>query len=457
MKTNSIKLLLATLIATLTMGACDTSSDSTYEPSRDCAITAVTLGSLKRTLHTLNSEGKDSTYTVAVTGSLYPMYIDQLENHIFNADSLPKGTDASRVVFSTFNVKNGAYIKSLYSGNDTIFSTSDSTDFTHPRVITAVSEDGLSRREYTLEIRVHKEDADTFAWQQITEGTQLPAAAFVESKAFCLGQTLYVFGALANGETQVVTTSTLSPDFRSAAALPSYNGAPVDVRSIVMKNNAFYALAGGQMVKAAQTLDAWTGTTSALRFDALVAAHADSLYALSAGRLMASADGTEWVECATDAPDRLPTSDVAAALLPTRTNKDLASTLMVGLLNNQATVWRHDTDTKGEFTYPWMWLPQTEELDAKACPALQRPCMTAYDDAFLLLGTPLGETAPKAYTSRDFGRTWQSDDLDFPSLEGSSAVAIAVDQLQYCWVVCSGTGRVLKGRINRLGWIQNGR
>lgn len=455
MKTNSIKSLLATLAALLTLGACDTSSDSSYEPSRDCAITAVGLGSLKRVLHTTSSEGKDSTYTVAVTGSLYPMYIDQLENHIFNADSLPKGTDLSRVVFATFNVKNGAYIKSLYSGNDTIFSLKDSTDFTRPRVITAVSEDGLSRREYTLELRVHREEGETFAWQPVAEGAQLPAASFVESKAICLGQSLYVFGALANGETQVVTTSTLSPNFESAAALPLYNGVPVDVRSIVLKDNSFYALAGGQLVKASQALDAWTAPATALRFDALVSAHADSLYALSAGRLMASAQGTEWVECATDAPAQLPTSDIAAASLPTRTNQNLVSTLMVGLLNSQATVWRHDTDTEGAFSYPWMWLPQTEELDDLTCPALERACMAVYDDAFVLVGTPLGETAPKVYTSRDFGRTWKAGELEFPSLEGATAVTIAIDPQQYCWVVCSGTGRVLKGRINRLGWLRN--
>ena len=34
-------LSFATLAALLTLGACDTSSDSSYEPSRDCAITAV--------------------------------------------------------------------------------------------------------------------------------------------------------------------------------------------------------------------------------------------------------------------------------------------------------------------------------------------------------------------------------------------------------------------------------
>ena len=131
---------------------------------------------------------------------------------------------------------------------------------------------GLSRREYTLELRVHREEGETFAWQPVAEGTQLPAASFVESKAICLGQSLYVFGALAGGETQVVTTSTLSPNFESAAALPLYNGAPVDVRSIVLKDNSFYALAGGQLVKASQALDAWTAPATALRFDALVSA-----------------------------------------------------------------------------------------------------------------------------------------------------------------------------------------
>ena len=75
MEKTSIKLLAALLTASLLFGACDPSSEVDYTPSRDCIITAVTMGTLKRTLHTTDSLGQDSTYTVSVTGSLYPIYI----------------------------------------------------------------------------------------------------------------------------------------------------------------------------------------------------------------------------------------------------------------------------------------------------------------------------------------------------------------------------------------------
>ena len=93
MKKYNIQCLVAIILASLTMTACDPSSDAEYIPSRDCLITSVTMGTLKRTLHTKGSQGQDSTYTVSVNGALYPIYIDQVENRIYNADSLPVGTN----------------------------------------------------------------------------------------------------------------------------------------------------------------------------------------------------------------------------------------------------------------------------------------------------------------------------------------------------------------------------
>lgn len=91
MKKISTRIFLLALAACLSLAACDTSSStSDSETSSDCAITGVTLGTLLRTINTVSpNTGADTTYTVNVTGSLYPMYIDQLNNRIYNVDSSP--------------------------------------------------------------------------------------------------------------------------------------------------------------------------------------------------------------------------------------------------------------------------------------------------------------------------------------------------------------------------------
>ena len=141
MKILSSPTFLMSLLATLMLGACDTTNDTVMDVSRDCIVSRVTVGTLNRTLQTVSSTGADSTYQVTVNGAMYPMFIDQLNNRIYNADSLPVGTDVTKVVFADFNVSGTASIKSLYTGKDTIFTAKDSTDFSQPRTLTVHSAD----------------------------------------------------------------------------------------------------------------------------------------------------------------------------------------------------------------------------------------------------------------------------------------------------------------------------
>ena len=104
MKILSSSTFLMSLLATLMLGACDTTNDTVMDVSRDCIVSRVTVGTLNRTLQTVSSTGADSTYQVTVNGAMYPMFIDQLNNRIYNADSLPVGTDVTKVVFADFNV-----------------------------------------------------------------------------------------------------------------------------------------------------------------------------------------------------------------------------------------------------------------------------------------------------------------------------------------------------------------
>ena len=163
-KQSSLLSAAVALIILLT-NACNT--DSTYDvaSSGDCIVTAATLGTLYRETTAKTPDGRDTTYRAAVTGALYPLHIDQVNNRIYNTDSLPTATEVERTVFSIFNVAGIAAIRSIATGQDTLFVKTDSTDCSVERFITVYSSDSQSKRIYSLQLNVHREEADSFVWR----------------------------------------------------------------------------------------------------------------------------------------------------------------------------------------------------------------------------------------------------------------------------------------------------
>lgn len=450
MKKTSVLALLLSLMMTIAFVGCDTSNDVEYDVSRDCLVSGVTLGNLKRTLHTLSSKGEDSTYVVTVTGSMYPIHIDQKNNLIFNLDSLPVGTDVTKTTFATFNASGTGSLKSMTTGKDTVFVASDSTDFTVPRVLTVYSAGATFSRQYTIDIRVHREEADSFVWQTVMQGPVGNATAqFTESRAVVCGKNLLVFGKKQAGTAEVVVSSTENPNFSTALPLNS----DIDVKSVQHFGNKLYALNAKQLMTASvEAPTEWMPVATAPELTALAGTSTDSLFALNDNKLMATANGANWTLSASEDGYHLPTAQVSAAMQKSRTDETFESMILTGTHEGKALVWKRDIDRKGDYTYPWINLPQTEELGKFACPVLGQMTLIPYDDAVLLIGlTPEGNVAP-FYMSRDYGRTWRPNEIKHPDMPQTTSLAVAVDTDHYMWVVCSGSGNVYKGRINRLGW-----
>lgn len=453
MKKTPILALLLALLSGFAVTSCDLTSDSDYVYDRDCIISAVTLGTIPRTLHTIGSAGQDSTYQVSITGSNYPMKIDHLNSRIYNADSLPVGTHADKVVFSTFTNSGTTSIKSLTTGNDTIFTSTDSTDFSQPREITVYAEDGVSRKTYTVEVRVHKEEADTFRWHSIAEGGQLAFNSFVEMRALSLEGQLYLFGQDREGGTQVIATSTSAPDFTTARPMAT----TVDVRTVQAFKGRFFALSGGQVVTTADPSGPWSvasGETDV--FDNLLAASSDSLYATFGGEMFSSSDGATWQPSAADKDASLVLLNSSAAVAPSRTDKNFETLVLVGkdATTSKPAVWMKQVDRTGTYNFPWTSLPQTEELGALALPDLKYNNLVGYDDCVVLIGATQIGGLESLYLSRDNGRTWDPDVLKPFSLFGLSAVAATVDKDSNIWIFTAGNPHVFKGRHNRLGWAE---
>lgn len=452
MKKYTLLALAMTLIANIAFTSCDTSSTSEAELSRDCIITSATLGTLKREVHAKTQEGKDTLYTYTVTGGAYNLYIDQVNYRIYNPEPLPTGTRTDKLVFASNGlVCSGTLsIKSLSTGNDTIFTPTDSTNFSVPREVTVHAMDGVSKRNYIIDIRVYDQEPDSLEWKLIDSNPLNAIASFVSSKALTVGGMLYVFGQRADGTTQVVETETTAPHFDNATNITGIQG--LNVRTVQYFDNNFYALNGHQLVKSSTGCSDWTNATAQHTFDALVAVSHDSLYAVSNGKMIATADGTNWNESATDTEGCLPTQNVDWTLQQSRTNAKDNILVVVGNDGNNTSVWRHDFDASGSFHYPWMYLPQTEELGKYACPQLSNNCLFAYNDGTILTGLKADGTMAPFYTSQDNGRTWQPNQMFHPTLSGIKTLAITVDQDQFIWLICGGSGTVYKGRINRLGW-----
>lgn len=137
--------------------------------SNETAITQIDLDDLTRTLHTRTRDGlRDSSYSVTVAGAYYPLTIDQERGLIYNVDSLPLGTQTSLVKFKKFSAVGNLTLRALLSESDTAFSR-EGIDLSHPRQFTLRSLDGKHTRRYTLELRVHQQDADGTHWQRMSQ------------------------------------------------------------------------------------------------------------------------------------------------------------------------------------------------------------------------------------------------------------------------------------------------
>lgn len=161
------KIIVIMLTAVLAMSSCIKSDESETTLYGDAYITAFSLGTLNRYLHTTSAAGTDSIYKVAVTGSSYKFKIDQVNRLIYNTDSLPVGTDVAHVICNISTRNNGlAVIKDVSSDTLRYYSSSDSIDFTQPRDIRVYASDGSGYNTYTIHVNVHQEEGNKFVWQQ---------------------------------------------------------------------------------------------------------------------------------------------------------------------------------------------------------------------------------------------------------------------------------------------------
>lgn len=450
--------LLAAAVLTAMTAGCKSDSETDASSSSECAVTAVTMATLNRYLPSTATDGTRTTTKVSVTGANYPMSIDHLTSRIYNLDSLPAGTDVSRVAFATFSTSATPMIRSLVTLQDSAFVQTDSTDCRQIRDITVYAADGVTTHTYKLEVRVHKEWDDTVRWRRLSDAESYLAAADVH-RAYCKEGALYVFGQEGT-QPVVVTSPTQTPLTWTRTLL---GNAQTDTRSIVLCGTTFYSLADGLVQESTDGVN-WQPLTAAMpegvtAFKALATAGSSMLVALTdKGFFSLDLKAAEWQKDVVDNAEMLPTADICGGTAGTAGDSNFESLVVVGKRAGKTVVWQRTIDLKGEKTFSWNYMADagTDGLNL-----LTGISAAGYDGGILAGGQASGGALGSLYMSYDKGLTWSEKVVKRPedadsktSIRTAGSYAVATDADNYIYVFCGGTGEVWRGRINRLGWLE---
>lgn len=459
-----LRLCFIIMLVCMTLVSCLNDTDYNYTYTDDAAITAFSLGTLNRYVNTVSSKtGNDTTVKYSVTGSSYKFYIDQETCQIYNTDSLPYGTDLAHVLCSVTSYNSGAIgIKSLTSDSLLEFSSSDSIDFTEPRQFQVYSLSGVGTRIYQVSVNAHKEKADSFAWHQMSAGTEM--ASLIAMKGLSSGNGLFVMGT-DGSEAQLFKsadgTSWQQIDLPSAISSTAYS--------------QFCAIDGTLLVNNQGTLlysdngIAWS-TMDGISVDRLLGTSSKSIFVVDTeGNLKKSSDfGSTWTEIEVDGDKAyLPTKDITMTTRKMEVNSTGEYVLLTGncdaegyLGDSTSVVWNYVEETDEYSQSQPISLMEWKATDKNPLPHIAGLQVARSGDNFFAMGPTTSSDADSEafsaiYQSLDNGLTWQSDDNVTPP-EGlssaSQAFTLFADSDNFLWVVSGENGNVWRGRINKFGW-----
>jgi hypothetical protein len=438
-------------------------SDDNVVTYDDSAISSFSLGTLNRHLTTKSSTGADSIYKTTISCSSYAFTIDQENKQIFNLDSLPYGTDPTKVVFTASTKNSGVvFVKSLTSDSVSYYS-SDSIDFTKPRTIVVYSSSGKAYRDYVVTVNIHQELDSVFTWN----GTTIQNASLALLKAMkgvaCNGK-VFVFGndgssakIFAASESNAASWSDVTPNV--TLDVNAYKG-------VVSKDNLLYVYNNGSVLSSPDAVT-WT-TVSTPTLKQLVGVSDTHLYAVTAdNKIMSSADnGKTWAadELDTDG-SMLPTANLNFVSLPLETNVKSNRLILLGTTSTDTHVWgKIEENASSSESQPWSYYPIASE-NKYLLPNMENIQAIAYNGCVLAIGGKgFGNSTNQAfaqfYTSSDKGLTWQNDTTyTFPKgfTSSNTVFTMVKDSKNFIWLICGQSGQVWHGRLNMLGWADDKR
>lgn len=454
-----------------------------YSQYNDVAIKDITFGTLTRTMHALDVNGKDSVYEKTFDASAYAIRVDNVQDSIYNdIDSLPKGTQLNSVALN-ITASNSAIVTVVGAdGNYRALASSDTIDCTTKRKLRCFSANGEAYRDYVLTLVTHDQEPDSLQWGVPTVVSEV--AQMKNMKLYAVGNRMFATG-MVNGSLAVCTTTTSgAQQWEPMASVPEVNGD----YTIVTDKQTLYLL-DEQAHKLHTTTDAlqWTTYSGAqiAELKHIVAALQGTVYGISndADILSATSDYNTWTaELVDDSPYKylggnvkeerakyLPTENFAACVKEMRFNKGVYNIIFAGerklvykdqqgndSIVRDMTFWNCEKDTKSSAKGSWGYVAR-DKNKRYDLPVLSNLSLATYNNNIVATGAETDTYGDQRYenvfNSIDNGLTWKTNGLlTMPQLVIEGEVSMATDNENHVWIARSATGEVWRGYINKLVW-----
>ena len=131
-------------------------------------------------------------------------------------------------------------------------------------------------------------------------------------------------------------------------------------------------------------------------------------------------------------------------------NPNIENIVCVGYLDGKTETWKKEINKVYPEDNAWSYYPTTEETP-RTLPYLKGFNMMKYDGKLFCAGIN-GDTV-NVYTSTDGARAWKKVKVPtmVPAQTGKpTEIFMTPDDDNHIWLVCSGTGTLWKGYLNRL-------
>lgn len=159
------------LSAMLLNTSCLKDSDTEVTYYNDTAITAFSLTTVNRYVHTTSKAGTDSVYMSTKTSGLPKFTIDHYGLKIYNTDSLNADCDLKHVLASISSKNSGVIVINYQKSDNTdslvYFSSTDSLDLSVPREIRVYANDGSDFRSYQVTVNKHQAETGRLLWEKM--------------------------------------------------------------------------------------------------------------------------------------------------------------------------------------------------------------------------------------------------------------------------------------------------
>lgn len=488
MKIKFLPLIAVFFAATSIMTSCLDNDVDQITYTSETSITGFSLGTLHIDRVGKDKNGLDSPYVDTLDCSNYPFTIDQINRTITNKDSLPVGTYIDKVITSiTYDAGMLAY-KPKGSERDTIWTSTDSIDFTDPVEFKVYAYSGVEGKPYTITINVHKQEPDTISWKKF-DNNPFSAGNLSEQKAVYANEKVYVFGKKNDETTCIEYTKVINVSVPGEKE-PKDNPTPwtsvtnvptnIDTYSATAWAGNIYFLAGTN--KQLYKLDANSNEITSVgteTFEMLIGGNdiKSELYAVKGGKSGIYKENT-WTEDA-DPFTQFPAGKPFFSNTTTASyNSNITSTVALcynqGNTANDTTALvfnRMSSDNKWE-----------ERIQNLPLPNLENVTMIYYDGKLYAFGGGYKEIKPfsQFYCSTDNGLCWRpvtecmafpaevpdtekpnQEYINFPNLydtyHGNYSCAVTpkleneTSRGNFIWIVWED-GSICRGRINRLGF-----